>query len=165
MQNIFVPIIFLRKGSRNEGVLCACFSLKVKKLDQFTTDFYMWYMVKNCHYQLDCLKVSYEALWEVRSLQILPFHLYLHVFLICFSKPKPFPPENTFYKKKNPFSNHTDIRLNPFYLSVDGEGWWFEHSVSWLRVYMSEGAKNVSWSWLFTLREGAVRLWHLLLNL
>ena len=121
MQNIFVPIIFLRKGSRNEGVLCACFSLKVKKLDQFTTDFYMWYMVKNCHYQLDCLKVGYEALWEVRSLQILPFHLYFHVFLICFSKPKPFPQRIHFTRKKTLFSNHTDIQFNPLTLVLMGK--------------------------------------------
>ena len=115
-----MPIIFLRKGSRNEGVPCACFSLKVKQLDQFTTGFYMWYKVKNCHYQLDCLKVGYEALWEVRSLQILPFHLYLHVFLICFSKPKPFPRENTFYKKKPPFLTIQIYGLIPFTLVLMG---------------------------------------------
>ena len=34
-------------------------------------------------------------------------------------------------------------RLNPFDLSVDREGWWFEHSVSKLRVWLSaEGAKT-----------------------
>ena len=31
--------------------------------------------------------------------------------------------------------------------------WWFEHSVSWLRVCLSaEGAKNVSWPWPSPLR-------------
>ena len=45
------------------------------------------------------------------------------------------------------------LRLNPFGLRVDGEGWWFEHSMSWLRVSLSaEGAKNVSWPWLSPLR-------------
>ena len=38
------------------------------------------------------------------------------------------------------------LRLNPFGLRVDREGWWFEHSMSWLRVRLSaEGAKNVLW--------------------
>ena len=37
------------------------------------------------------------------------------------------------------------LRLNPFGLTVDREGWWFEHSVSWLRVCLSaEGVKNVT---------------------
>ena len=28
----------------------------------------------------------------------------------------------------------------------DWEGWWFEHSVSWLQVcFLLEGVKNVSW--------------------
>ena len=45
------------------------------------------------------------------------------------------------------------LRLNPFDLNVDREGMWFEHSVSELRVCLStEGAKNVSWSWLSLLR-------------
>ena len=45
------------------------------------------------------------------------------------------------------------LRLNPFDLKVDREGWWFEHSMSWLRVCLSvEGAKNVFWPWLFLLR-------------
>ena len=43
--------------------------------------------------------------------------------------------------------------LNPFGLSVDSEGWWFEHSMSWLRVCLSaEAAKNVSWPWVSPLR-------------
>ena len=38
------------------------------------------------------------------------------------------------------------VRLNPFDLRVDREGWWCEHSVSQLRVSLSaEDAKNVSW--------------------
>ena len=45
------------------------------------------------------------------------------------------------------------LRLNPFDIRVDREGWWFEHSVSELRVSLSaEGAKNVSWLWLSPLR-------------
>ena len=45
------------------------------------------------------------------------------------------------------------LRLNPFGLRVDREGWWFEHSMSQLRVCLSaEGAKNVSWPWLSPLR-------------
>ena len=45
------------------------------------------------------------------------------------------------------------LRLNPFDLKVDTEGWWFEHSASWLRVCLSvEGAKNVFWPWLFLFR-------------
>ena len=39
--------------------------------------------------------------------------------------------------------------LNPFGLSVDREGLWFEHSLPSLRVGLSgEGAKNVSCIWL-----------------
>ena len=39
------------------------------------------------------------------------------------------------------------------YIYMDREGWWFEHSVSWLQVCLSaEGAKNVSWPWLSPLR-------------
>ena len=35
--------------------------------------------------------------------------------------------------------------INPFTLSLDSEGWWFEHSMSWLPVGSSaEGAKDVS---------------------
>ena len=41
------------------------------------------------------------------------------------------------------------LRLNPFDLRVDREGWSFEHSVSYLWVCLSpEGAKNVFWPWL-----------------
>ena len=45
------------------------------------------------------------------------------------------------------------LRLDPFGLRVDREGWWFEHSVSQLQVCLSaEGAGNVSWPWLSPLR-------------
>ena len=45
------------------------------------------------------------------------------------------------------------VRLNSFGLSVDNEGWWFEHSVSWSGVCLSaEGAENVFWPWLSLLR-------------
>ena len=41
------------------------------------------------------------------------------------------------------------LRLNPFDLSADRDGWRFEHSVSYLQVSLSaEGAKNnSSWPW------------------
>ena len=46
------------------------------------------------------------------------------------------------------------LRLNPFGLRVNREGWWFEHSMSQLQVCLSaEGAKNVSWPWLSPLRR------------
>ena len=45
------------------------------------------------------------------------------------------------------------LRLSLFGLRVDREGWWFEHTVSWLRVGLSaECAENVSWPWLSPLR-------------
>ena len=45
------------------------------------------------------------------------------------------------------------LRLNPLGLRVDREGWWFEHSVSYLRVCLSaEGAKSTSWPCLSPLR-------------
>ena len=45
------------------------------------------------------------------------------------------------------------LRLNSFGVRFDSEGWWFEHSMSFLRVFLSaEGAKNVSWPWLFSIR-------------
>ena len=53
---------------------------------------------------------------------------------------------------------HTHIYIylataKPFDLNDDREGWWFEHSVSWLQVSLSaEGAKNVSWSSLSPLQ-------------
>ena len=41
------------------------------------------------------------------------------------------------------------VQLNPFGALVDSEGWWFEHSMSYLRVCLSaEDAKNGSWHWL-----------------
>ena len=47
----------------------------------------------------------------------------------------------------------TLLWLNPFGFRVDREGWWFQLSVSWLRVCLSvEGAKNVSWPWLSPLQ-------------
>ena len=43
--------------------------------------------------------------------------------------------------------------LNRFGLMVDAEGWWFEHSMSQLRVCLSvEGSKDVSWFWLYPFR-------------
>ena len=43
--------------------------------------------------------------------------------------------------------------LNPFGLMLDIEEWWFEHSMSKLRVWLSsEGAKNVSRFWLSPIR-------------
>ena len=45
------------------------------------------------------------------------------------------------------------LRLNPFGLSADEEGWWFDPSVSYLQVCLSaEGAKNVSWPRLCPIR-------------
>ena len=45
------------------------------------------------------------------------------------------------------------LRLNPFGLSVDSEGWWFEHSMPQFWVGLSaEGAKNIFWAWLSPLR-------------
>ena len=45
------------------------------------------------------------------------------------------------------------LPLNPFGLRFDREGWWFEHSISQLRVGLSaEGAKNFSWPWLSPLQ-------------
>ena len=45
------------------------------------------------------------------------------------------------------------LRLNPFCLRVDREGWWSDHSISWLRDSLSEeGAKNISWPWLSPLQ-------------
>ena len=45
------------------------------------------------------------------------------------------------------------LRLNPFDLRADRKGWWFELSVSQLRVCSSaEGGNNVSWPWLSPLR-------------
>ena len=57
-------------------------------------------------------------------------------------------------------------RLNPFDLSVDREGWWFEHSVSKLRVWLSaEGAKTFPGPSYVSSEDGVVWLWHLLVNL
>ena len=43
--------------------------------------------------------------------------------------------------------------LTPFRLRIDSEGWWFEDSMSQLRICLSaEGAKNVYWPWLSPLR-------------
>ena len=45
------------------------------------------------------------------------------------------------------------LRLSLSGLRLDSDGWWLEHSMSELRVYLSaEGAKNVSWHWLSPLR-------------
>ena len=45
------------------------------------------------------------------------------------------------------------LRLNPFDLRFDSEGWWFGYSMSQLRVFLSvEGAKNLFWCWPSTLR-------------
>ena len=45
------------------------------------------------------------------------------------------------------------LLLIPFALRVDSGGWWFEHSMSKLRISLSaDGAKNDSWSWLSPLR-------------
>ena len=51
-------------------------------------------------------------------------------------------------------ANHFNLlRLNPFRLRIDSEGWWFERSLSYLRVCLSaEDAKNVSWPWLSPIR-------------
>ena len=58
------------------------------------------------------------------------------------------------------------LRLNPFDLSVDREGWWFEHSVSKLRVWLSaEGAKTFPGPSYVSSEDGVVWLWHLLVNL
>ena len=45
------------------------------------------------------------------------------------------------------------LRLNPFGLSVESEGWWFEHSMSKLRIcFSAESARTVSWLWLSPLQ-------------
>ena len=45
------------------------------------------------------------------------------------------------------------LRLSLFDIRVDRVEWWFEHSVSWLRVYFStEGPKNIFWLWLSPFR-------------
>ena len=46
------------------------------------------------------------------------------------------------------------LRLKPFGLSVDKQGWWFERSMSKLRVFLSvEGAENISRPWISPLRR------------
>ena len=46
------------------------------------------------------------------------------------------------------------IQLNPFILTMDREGWSFEHPVSLLQVLLPpHNVKIVSWPWLFYLRE------------
>ena len=45
------------------------------------------------------------------------------------------------------------LQLNLFYLRVDREGWWFEHSMSQLRSsLLAEGAKKVFLPWLSPLQ-------------
>ena len=45
------------------------------------------------------------------------------------------------------------LQLNPFHLSVDREGWWFEDSLSQLWVCLSaDSARNFSWPRLSLLR-------------
>ena len=42
------------------------------------------------------------------------------------------------------------LQLNLFGFRVDGERWWFEHFMAWLRICLSaERAKNVFWHWLY----------------
>ena len=46
------------------------------------------------------------------------------------------------------------LQLNPFDLRFDSEGWWFEHSMSDLRVgLLADGGKKVSWTWVFPIRR------------
>ena len=46
------------------------------------------------------------------------------------------------------------VQLNPFILTMDREGWSFEHPVSLLQVLLPpHNVKIVSWPWLFYLRE------------
>ena len=50
------------------------------------------------------------------------------------------------------------LGLNPFGLRADREGWWFEDSMSLLRVCLSaEGSKNVSWPGIYPLRGWSSR--------
>ena len=45
------------------------------------------------------------------------------------------------------------LRLNPFDLKVDRQGWWFKQAVSELWVCLSaDSAKNVFWRWLSPLQ-------------
>ena len=47
----------------------------------------------------------------------------------------------------------TLLQLNPFELSVDRDGWWFEHSLSKLQFSLSaQSSKKVSWPWLSLLQ-------------
>ena len=47
--------------------------------------------------------------------------------------------------------------LNPFDITVDRKGLWFEHSMSYSRVWLSaESAKIVSWSWLSPFRGWSI---------
>ena len=57
------------------------------------------------------------------------------------------------------------VRHNSFGLGVGREGWWFEHSVSWLLVWLSaEASENVSWLRLSLLRGWVIWLWLLLVS-
>ena len=58
------------------------------------------------------------------------------------------------------------LRFNLYSLRVNGEGWWFEPSVSWLRVCLSAvAAVIISWLRLSPLREWGSWPWHLLVNM
>ena len=51
------------------------------------------------------------------------------------------------FTEKSLYMDHHFIWLwlNPFGLMIDRDGWWFEHSVSYLQVYLSaETAKSFS---------------------
>ena len=73
-------------------------------------------------------------------------YVYFAYFVFCISI--------LFYYKFVYMAHHsTFLRFKPFSLRFDGDGCWFEPSMSQLRVWLSaQGAKNVSWLWLSPLR-------------
>ena len=58
------------------------------------------------------------------------------------------------------------LRLNPFRPRVYGLGWLFEHSMSYLQVFLlAKGAKNVFWPRQTALQQYVSGLWLLLVHL
>ena len=77
-------------------------------------------------------------------------YIYHHIYIFIYSSPYTAIYVFIYIYSCVYIAHHFILLwLSPFDLSVDVEGWWFEHSVSLLQVCLSAGgAKNVSRPWL-----------------
>ena len=133
-------------------------------------NFYMWFTISSCYGSIPLTLGLIERIGGLSTLCHSCRFACQHRVIKTFPGPSYLQGWGsltmTFAGKFVYISHHFILLwLNPFDIRVDTKGWWFENSMSKLRVCLSAGGvENVSWNYISLLRRCG-SLWHSLVNL